>query len=477
MRRRSGILMHISSLYGDHSVGSFGRNALDFIDFLAGNGFSAWQVLPFTVTDEYNSPYKSFSAFGGNPYFIDLETLFDDGLLTREELDGARQATPYYCEFDRLAKERLPLLRKAYRRMKDFDKVGEFIASHPRLEAFCRFMTLREQNGGKRWQEWTQNEVTDGETLGMWQFIQYEFFTQWAKVKEYANSKGVIIIGDIPIYVSDDSCDVWENRKLFQIDERGYPSRVAGVPPDYFAEDGQLWGNPLYDWDEMKKDGFAWWRERMDHTLEMFDGVRIDHFRAIESYWSVASDETTAKNGKWVKGPGMDFVNAVKAGHEDKLTIAEDLGDITDEVRALVEESGFPGMRIFQFGFLDGSDSIHMPHNYIRNSIAYSGTHDNNTLFGFLWESPEDVRRRALDYCGFPGGDWGGATPLLLRSIFASVSELAVIPVQDFLMYGSDTRLNTPGVAEGNWSYRVTKEQLLGADCGFFRSLNNIYKR
>ena len=249
------------------------------------------------------------------------------------------------------------------------------------------------------------------------------------------------------------------------------------MPPDYFAEDGQLWGNPLYDWDEMKKDGFGWWRERMDHTLEMFDGVRIDHFRAIESYWSVASDETTAKNGKWVKGPGMDFVNAVKAGHEDKLIIAEDLGDITDEVRALVEESGFPGMRIFQFGFLDGSDSIHMPHNYIRNSIAYSGTHDNNTLFGFLWESTEDVRRRMLDYCGFPGGDWGGATPLLLRSIFASVSELAVIPVQDFLMYGSDTRLNTPGVAEGNWSYRVTKEQLLGADCGFFRSLNNIYKR
>lgn len=477
MRRRSGILMHISSLYGDYSVGSFGRNAFDFIDFLAECGFSAWQVLPFTVTDEYNSPYKSFSAFGGNPYFIDLETLLDKGLLTRDELENAKQSTPYYCEFDRLAKKRLPLLRKAYGRCDYLGRVGEFIAAHPRLGAFCRFMALREQNGGKRWQEWSETEVTDTETLGMWEFIQYEFFTQWAKVKEYANSRGVIIIGDIPIYVSDDSCDVWENRNLFQIDEKGYPSRVAGVPPDYFAEDGQLWGNPLYDWDEMKRDDFAWWRERMDHTLEMFDGVRIDHFRAIESYWSVAADEKTAKNGKWVKGPGMEFVNAVKSGHKDKLIIAEDLGDITDEVRELVERSGFPGMRIFQFGFLDSSDSIHMPHNYIKNSIAYSGTHDNNTLFGFLWESPEDVRRRMLDYCGFTGGDWGGATPLLLRSIFASVSELAMIPVQDFLMYGSDTRLNTPGVAEGNWSYRVTKEQLLGADCEYFKSLNNIYKR
>ncbi len=477
MKRQSGILMHISSLYGDYSIGTFGKNAYEFIDFIKENGFSVWQVLPFTVTDEYNSPYKSFSAFGGNPYFIDPEKLFEDGLISKSDLEECRQKNPYSCEFERLAAERMALLKKAYANCKNRSEIEEFINSHPRIEAFCRFMTLREQNGLKPWQEWEKNEITDYETLGTWQFTQYEFFTQWAKIKEYANSKGVSIIGDIPIYVSDDSCDVWENKGLFDIDEKGYPSMVAGVPPDYFAEDGQLWGNPLYNWDEMKKDGFAWWKERIDHALEMFDGVRIDHFRAIESYWAVDAEEETARNGKWLKGPGMDFVNAIKAGHGDKLIIAEDLGDITDEVRALVEESGFPGMRIFQFGFLDDGNSLHMPHNYIRNSVAYSGTHDNNTLFGFLWESDDATRRRALEYCGFGGGDWGGASPIFLRAIFASVSNLAIIPIQDFLMYGSDTRINTPGVAKGNWSYRVTKEQLMNADREFFKSLNRIYRR
>lgn len=477
MKRQSGILMHISSLYGDYSIGTFGKNAFEFIDFLVDCGFSAWQVLPFTVTDEYNSPYKSFSAFGGNPYFIDPEKLFEDGLISKNDLEKCKQQTPYSCEFERLSKERMALLKKAFGNSENQKEVREFIEAHPRIEAFCRFMTLREQNGQKPWQEWESEEITDLETLGTWQFIQYEFFTQWAKIKAYANEKGVSIIGDIPIYVSDDSCDVWENRELFDIDEKGYPSMVAGVPPDYFAEDGQLWGNPLYNWDEMKKDGFAWWKERIDHALNMFDGVRIDHFRAIEAYWAVDASETTARNGKWLKGPGMEFVNAIKAGHEDKLIIAEDLGDITDEVRALVEESGFPGMRVFQFGFLDDGDSIHMPHNYIKNSVAYSGTHDNNTLFGFLWESDDATRKRALDYCGFGGGDWGGASPLFLRAIFASVSNLAIIPVQDFLMYGSDTRINTPGVAKGNWSYRVTKEQLMNADREFFKSLNRIYKR
>lgn len=477
MKRQSGILMHISSLYGDYSTGTFGKNAFEFIDFLAECGFSVWQVLPFTVTDEFNSPYKSFSAFGGNHYFIDPEKLCADGLISSTDLEECKQKTPYAAEFDRLRRERIPLLKKAYKNLKDKSKIEKFICEMPRIEAFCRFMTLREQNGNKPWQEWEQTEITDTETFGMWKFIQYEFFTQWAQIKAYANSKGISIIGDIPVYVSDDSCDVWENKNLFQIDEKGYPTKVAGVPPDYFAADGQLWGNPLYDWDEMKKDNFAWWKERIDHALTMFDGVRIDHFRAIESYWAVDSSEKTAKNGVWLKGPGMDFVNVIKKGNEDKLIIAEDLGDITDEVRELVEKSGFPGMRVFQFGFLDDGNSIHMPHNYVKNSVAYSGTHDNNTLFGFLWESDEATRRRALDYCGFGGGDWGGATPLFLRAVFASVSDLAIIPIQDFLMFGSDTRINKPGVASGNWSYRVTKEQLDCANKDFFKNLNKIYKR
>lgn len=477
MKRQSGILMHISSLYGDYSIGSFGRNAKDFIDFISDIGFSVWQALPFTVTDSFNSPYKSFSAFGGNPWFVDLELLCDEGLLTKADLEGAKQESPWVCEFDRLEKERLPLLRKACLNFKDTGKIDKFMLTHPRIESFCRFMTLRAQNGLKPWQQWKENEIKDTETLNMWRFIQYEFFTQWAEIKKYANSKGVSIIGDIPIYVSDDSCDVWENPSLFMVNEKGYPDKVAGVPPDYFSADGQLWGNPLYNWNALKKTGYAWWKERMAHTLEMFDGVRIDHFRAVESYWAVDAKEKTAKNGKWLKGPGMDFVRAIKEGNEDKLIIAEDLGDITDEVRALVDESGFPGMRILQFAFLGDGDSIHQPHNYIHNSVAYTGTHDNNTIFGYLWECSDYERRRMLEYCNFTGDDWGKASPWLIRAVFASVSRLAVIPVQDFLMYGSDTRINKPGVAEGNWSYRVTRDQLQNADIRFFKDLIRIYKR
>lgn len=477
LKRQSGILMHISSLYGDYSIGSFGKIALDFVDFIKDKGFSVWQVLPFTVTDSFNSPYKSVSAFGGNPYFVDLEKLFNEGLINKDELDSARQNTPWSCEFERLYKERLPLLMKASKRFGDDKSLEEFMKTHPHIESFCRFMTLRGQNNLKPWQEWKENEIKDTDTLRMWRFIQYEFFTQWAEVKEYANKKGVKIIGDIPIYVSDDSCDVWENRKLFKVNSKGYPEQVAGVPPDYFAADGQLWGNPLYDWDEMKKDGFKWWRERMSHTLEMFDGVRIDHFRAVESYWAVDAKEKTARNGKWLKGPGMDFINAIKEGNEDKIIIAEDLGDITDDVRALVDESGFPGMRILQFAFLDDSDSIHQPHNYIKNSVAYTGTHDNNTVFGYLWECSDAERQRLLEYCNFTGDDWGKASPWLIRTVFASVSDLAIIPVQDYLMFGSDTRINKPGIADGNWSYRVTRDQLLNADGEFFKKLNRVYKR
>lgn len=477
MKRQSGILMHISSLYGDYSIGSFGRNAKDFIDYISSAGFSVWQVLPFTVTDDYNSPYKSLSAFAGNPYFIDLELLFEEGLLTSEELESSKQKTPYSCEFSRLKDERLRILMNASLRFGDWESVSLFMNMHPHIDCFCRFMALRKQNSNLPWQQWTDFVISDETELKMWQFIQYTFFNQWKTIKNYANSKGVSIIGDIPIYVSDDSCDVWENGSQFLVNEKGYPEEVAGVPPDYFSADGQLWGNPLYNWDAMKADGFRWWRDRMDHTLEMFDGVRIDHFRAIESYWSVDASETTAKNGKWCPGPGLDFIKAIKEGHEDKLIIAEDLGDITDEVRELVEKSGFPGMHVFQFGFLDDGDSIHKPYNYIKNSVAYTGTHDNNTIFGYLWESSDEVRKRTLDYCGFPGGDWGNAAPLLIREVFKSASNLVIVPVQDFLMYGSDTRINTPGVADGNWSYRVTKDQLRNADIGFFRELNRIYMR
>ena len=476
MKRASGVLMHISSLWGDHSEGSFGEAARQWVDFLADCGFSYWQTLPFCLPDEANSPYKSYSAFSGNPYFIDLPMLHKVGLITKEELEGAYQKTPFACEFERLNAERLPLLAKAADRMTDTSCIDAFMESHPRTAEFCRFMALRAANNELPWNEWTVTEP-DSVTLKLCRFCQWAFFSQWKEIKDYANQKGISIIGDIPIYVAWDSSDVWSAPEQFQLDPDKNPSSVAGVPPDYFSEDGQLWGNPLYDWDKMKEDGFSWWKERMAFMLENFDGVRIDHFRGIESYFSIPATETTARNGKWVKGPGMDLINAIKPLCEDKLIIAEDLGDITPEVIKLVENSGFPGMRVLQFAFLDNSNNPHLPHNYINNSVAYTGTHDNNTLLGYVWELDAGSRRRLFDYCGFMGEHLDDSYNHMLRTMFASHAGLLMLPVQDLLLYGRDTRINKPGIAEGNWSYRVTKEQINTIYKEKFIYWNRLYSR
>lgn len=477
-KRKSGVLMHISSLPGEYSTGSFGKEAKEFIDFLSSCGFSMWQVLPFCLVDECNSPYKSYSAFGGNPYFVDLPTLFEQGLLTKEELDSCRQQTPYSCEFVRLYHTRTAVLMNAAKRADEKLKkeISEFIDNNIYLKQFCEFMALKKANGEKPWTEWKTDEY-DPEVLFLWQFIQYEFFTQWAEIKKYANKKGIKIIGDIPIYVSFDSCDVWANKEQFLLDKENVPTCVAGVPPDYFAEEGQLWGNPIYDWEKMQQDGFKWWRARLEHNLNLFDAVRIDHFRGIESYWSVDGKATTAKNGKWVKGPGEAFVDMAKEVAKDKLIIAEDLGDITKEVIDLVEYSGFPGMRVFQFGFLSDSDNPHQPHNYPDNCIAYTGTHDNNTLLGYVWELSDETRKGMLEYCGYTSPDWNNGYSAIIRSIFASHADTVILPIQDLLGYGSDTRLNIPGKADGNWQYRVTKEQINSIDINRWKKLNYLYRR
>ncbi len=475
MKRSCGVLMHISSLPGEYSCGAFGKEAKAFIDFLADCGFSKWQVLPFCPVDEYNSPYKSYSSFGGNPYFIDLETLHRKGLLTLEELNSAKQESPYLCEFERLSKERLSLLGKASERVQNREEIERFVADNRHLEQFCRFMALKTANHQMAWQAW-ETDVYDEKVLFLWKFIQFEFFAQWKEIKAYANQKGVQIIGDIPVYVSSDSSDLWANTHLFQLDENNRPLAVAGTPPDYFCEDGQLWGNPLYDWDAMKKDGYGWWLERISFMLELFDGLRIDHFRAFESYWSIPAEETTAKNGRWIKGPGMDLIEKIQKIAGDKLIIAEDLGLITKEVEELVEESGFPGMRVFQFGFF-GGESTHMPHNYPSNVVAYGGTHDNNTLLGYLWELDEGQRRWMLDYCGYTDSDWTKALPTLIRTIWASHADTVIFAIQDLLGYGSDTRLNFPGRAENNWRYRVTKEQIETINKDWIRHLNQTYYR
>lgn len=476
IKRKSGVLLHVSSLHGEYSVGSFGSAAFQFVDFLAKGGFSYWQVLPFCIPDECNSPYKSEASFAGNPYFIDLPLLAAEGLLTSEELACARQKQPFLTESARLAKEREPLLRLAASRATNRDEILRFLKSRPQLENACRFLALKRKNRGLPWQEFTDFEVNEADYF-YFAFTQFHFFRQWQAVKSYANAKGISIIGDIPIYVAADSADVFGNREQFLLDERGNPTSVAGVPPDYFAADGQLWGNPLYNWQKMKADGFSWWRARLSFMLELFDGVRIDHFRGFEAFWSVPAAAKTAKGGKWVKGPGLALVKALKEVAGDKLIIAEDLGDITEGVKRLVLKSGFPGMRVFQFAFLGDPATPHLPHTYENNCVAYTGTHDNNTLLGYVWELDDATRAKMLEYCGYTAADWDNGYDAILRTMMQSHAGVVIFPVQDLLGFGADTRMNTPGKSEGNWAYRMTKEQLLGLDACKYHRFNELYGR
>lgn len=476
MYRKSGVLMHISSLFGEYSIGSFGNEAKYFIDFLADCGYSYWQVLPFCPSDEYNSPYKSHSAIAGNPYFISLQALREKGLLTDDEIACQKQNSPYVCEYERLYEERLKVLKLASSRVINKAEIEAFISQNPYLENFCRFMAIKKANNDKLWQEWEHENYHD-EDFFMWKFIQYEFFNEWSEIKQYANNKGIQIIGDLPIYVDLDSSDVWADKHLFKLDENNFPVTVAGVPPDYFTADGQLWGNPIYDWEAMEKEDFRWWKDRIAHMAMMFDGIRIDHFRAIESFWEVPANAKTAKEGVMSKGPNMKLINAIKASCKDTLVIAEDLGLITEDVVKLVKESGFPGMRVFQFAFVGDKNSPHLPHNYPHHCVAYTGTHDNNTLLGYLWELDDTTRRYMLEYCGHQGSNWESGCDTITRTMLASHAGLVIMPIQDLLGYGSDTRLNTPGRAEGNWRYRITKEQLDSIDRAKFRRLNELYSR
>lgn len=475
MKRGGGVLMHITSLFGDYSSGSFGSAAKYFIDFLADCGFTYWQVLPFCMVDECNSPYKSYSSFGGNPYFVDLENLYKRGLITESELSSCRQQAPYSCEYVKLYHTRNNILMAASKRAENRTEIESFIEANPYIEEFCCFMSLKRANNEKKWTEW-ETDIIDQDVLFMWKFIQFEFFHQWREIKAYANSKNIQIIGDIPIYVSFDSCDVWSNKELFLLDEKNCPTCVAGVPPDFFSADGQLWGNPIYDWGKMKEDNYKWWKDRISHMFSMFDCIRIDHFRALDSFWCIPADAATAREGKWVKGPGEAFIDAIKNAADGKMIIAEDLGMITEDVVKLVRYSEFPSMRVFQFGFF-GGESTHMPHNYPNNCIAYTGTHDNNTLLGYVWELDSGIRREMLEYCGYTDSDWSGGYDSIIRTMFQSHAGIIILPIQDLLGFGSDTRLNIPGKADGNWQFRITKEQLDSIDRTKYRRLNYLYKR
>lgn len=476
MSRKSGILMHISSLYGNYSCGSFGKSAFEFIDFLEECGFTYWQVLPFCITDEHNSPYMSYSSIGGNMNFIDLEVLYEKGLITSKELEESKQNTPYVCEFDRLKEERFELLKKASSRVKNKTDILDYMSSNKAIQLCCEFMALKEANNNKPWNEW--NIFTpSADCLFTWQFIQYEFHTQWDRVHKYAAKKGIKIIGDLPFYVSYDSCDVKNNLDQFLLDKNNRPEVVAGVPPDYFSEEGQLWGNPIYDWKRMKQDGYKWWKNRLSYTFDLFDGVRIDHFRALSEYWAVPSTANTAKEGKWCTGPAEEMINVIKETAKEKFIIAENLGLIDQKVDELLAYSNFPGMAVFQFGFDGNTKNPHLPHNYTNNLVAYTGTHDNNTLLGFIWELDNYTRNTLLEYVGFTDPDWNKCYDTIIKTIYMSCADTLIMPIQDILGYGSDTRLNTPGKADGNWGYRITKDQLDSIDKNKFKRLNHIYAR
>ena len=496
--RKSGVLLHMSSLMGEYGIGTFGKEAKRFIDFLEQAGFHYWQVLPFTRIDACHSPYKSDSAFAGNLLFLDPEDLRDRDLLTEEECRECRYPTPYAAAYDWLLENRPPLFRKAFSRMDGAlrRKVEVFQAENASwLPDYGLYMAVKESTG-LDWCDWEDGPLKRHEAAAVAQaaeqyaeaisyhaFLQYLFFDQWAKIKSYAHDHGVEIIGDMPIYVSLESVDVWSHRELFELDGRGNPARVAGVPPDYFSADGQKWGNPLYAWGEMKADDYGWWKDRLRHAAGLFDKVRIDHFRAFSAYWAVPFDAETAKEGKWEPGVGEEFFQEIFRQIPRDRIIAEDLGQRDRSLETLLEQTGLPGMRVLQFGFLDEADNLHLPHNYPRNTVAYSGTHDNNTLLAYLWELTPSQRERCLWYCGFQGENWrdGGtrnpAVRAVLRTLWASHAGLVIAPIQDLCGFGGDTKMNRPGVAEGNWEFRLTDQAFAGIDAAYLRQLNDLYKR
>ena len=466
--RESGILMHITSLPGAYGIGTMGREAFAFVDFLHAAGQHCWQILPLNPTGYGDSPYQSCCAYAGNHYLIDLEQLVQEGLLeesTLGEISWGSDETR--VDFGLLYQNRLRVLRLAYSRFQNHGVLNAFCEENRQwLPDFALFMALKDRFDGKPWYAWPEDmkfrkpeaiarmETELAEEIRFYCFVQYLFYKQWGALRQYANSKNIRIIGDVPIYVPYDSVEVWQEPKWFQLDDELTPTAVAGCPPDGFTEDGQLWGNPLYRWDVMQADGYRWWLRRLSAAEKLYDTVRLDHFRGFASYWSVPYGDTTARNGHWVKGPGMDFIRAVKAHLPQMDMIAEDLGFLTEEVLALRDESAFPGMKVLEFAFDSKEPSDYLPHNYIANSVCYIGTHDNMTLLQWLETSDPETVAYAADYMGLrqeEGPVWG-----VIRCAMATVSQLCILQMQDLLELGAEARMNFPGtMSSANWTWRA----------------------
>ena len=491
--RESGILMPVSSLPGPYGIGCFGKAAFQFVDFLSAAGQTIWQLLPLSPTGYGDSPYQSCSAFAGNPYFIDLDALKADGLLTAAQLKAEPWGTdPLSVDYGTLYTSRYKVLRAAYAAWREKyagrfgcahyypDDYYAFTLTNERwLNDYAMYMALKTANGMKSWAEWPREyrlrdagalaEFAAGqeEEIGFWKFLQYEFAVQWKKVKDYANEKGIKILGDIPIYVSADSVDAWVGGELFELDAQGGFARVAGCPPDYFSADGQLWGNPLYNWPYHKQTGYAWWVRRVRHALGIYDLLRIDHFRGFDTYWAIPAGSPTARTGKWENGPGMDLFRALEAALGKLPIIAEDLGDLVPSVRKLLADSTFPGMKVLQFAF-GGGDNEYLPHNHVKNSVVYPGTHDNTTLTDW-WVNAAPAKEKAnaaaylhLTPCKPTAKEVAAvrtdaARTALLRAALGSVADRAIIPMADWLGLGAEAHLNTPGKLGGNWAWRAAE--------------------
>mgnify|MGYP001255150806 CR=1 FL=1 len=467
--RTCGVLLPVSSLPSPYGIGTAGAAAKEFVRFLAESGQHLWQILPLGPTGYGDSPYQSVSAFAGNPYFIDLDTLCEEGLLRRDELEHEEFGrSPGSVDYAALYEHRFAVLKKAAERIPEEEPGFRAFVKDQQdwLPEYALFMAIKEENGMRAFAEWPEplrarepealaaaQERLAGEIL-FWEKLQYLFRRQWDGLHAFAKQNGIRIIGDLPIYVPFDSSDVWSAPWEFQLNEERRPSCVAGVPPDYFTADGQLWGNPIYDWEHMKQTGYAWWIRRMRSASSLFDCLRIDHFRGLSSYWSVPADAETARNGVWIPGPGIEFVNRLKAELPDFEIVAEDLGYLTEEVRHLLAESGFPGMKVLQFAFDAREPSNYLPHTYDAHCVCYAGTHDNTTVAAWFSEAAAEDVAFATRYLGL--NEKEGLVFGILRGGMGSVAKLFVAQMQDYLELGASCRMNTPGtLGGGNWRWRL----------------------
>lgn len=489
-KRGCGVLLHPTSLPGPGGVGTLGRDARRFVDLLAAMGMSYWQVLPLTPPACGNSPYSAFSAFAGNPLLIDLEQIAADGDLAAVSYDDCTNGTS--VDFDAVSENKSGLLQEAGAAFLANDaapfkqEFWDFCNTTPWLHNYALFMALKRKYKGRSWDEWPADHallspksyekasVELGSEIGIQKYIQWQFFRQWRRLRSYAAGKGIEFIGDIPIFVGYDSADVWSHRELFLLDSKGRPTVVAGVPPDYFSETGQLWGNPLYDWERIGQQKYAWWIERFQAMLELYDIIRVDHFRGFEAAWQVPADEKTAINGTWVKAPGTILFDAVFNALGKLPVIAEDLGIITPEVVSLRERYDFPGMKIVQFAFESGPLNSYLPHNHQKKSVVYTGTHDNDTTAGW-YASLSDTQRQRVSY--YVGGKGSDTVECLLRAVLMSVADTAIIPLQDLLCLGSEARMNVPGKAFGNWGWRFTWDMVPRYLAGHVRDQIECYGR